>query len=175
MTLNFQKNLKQALNNIGQHTCQEFILHDKEEERTHLTSDSIIESYGKIKWRIVDIINNKYNTILKDKFDLYNWLNHNKDDELAYFLNEVGSNALSHSQFKVPSKFHLWLGEKGFVIGIEQKGKGFNAILVDENNVKINEGAAFDFFRNCTNEIFFDNSQETQIIYMEMLFVERFM
>ena len=104
------------------------------------------------------------------KFDLYNWLEFNSKDEVAYFLNEAGSNCLTYSDHKTPHKFHLWLGSKGFIIGIEQLGTGFNASEINEKKIKDNEGAAFEFFRNCQSEIFFDDSQKAKIVYMEHLF-----
>ena len=113
------------------------------------------------------MLNQKYSRLLENGFDLYNWLNYQNKDEVAYFLNEAGSNALNYSQFKAPSKFHLWFGKKGFIIGIEQKGQGFNASKVDSERLKDNQGAAFDFFRNCKSKIFFDNDQDAKIVYME--------
>ena len=59
----------------------------------------------------------------------------------------------------------MWLGKKGFVIGISQKGEGFSAVEVDDKKIKTNEGAAFDFFRNCKGEIFFDNPQQVRMVY----------
>ncbi|MBU0459935.1 MAG: hypothetical protein KKH52_02830 [Nanoarchaeota archaeon] len=161
MTLHFNKNLTEALQNIGEHEYKELFLHDQ--ERIISNSCEIIDKYGKLKWQVVDLINQKFNS----QFDLYNWLNHNPNDEVAYFLNEAGSNCLSYSDHKIPHRFHLWLGEKGFIIGIEQLGKGFNALHINENRIKDNEGAAFDFFRNCQSEIFFDDSEEARIVYME--------
>lgn len=166
MTIHFTKNLPQALQNIGTWGYHESVVHDKEEAR----DDDVLGVYGDAKWKIVDILNEQYSTILNDKFDLHNWLNHNVSDEVAYFINEVGSNTLSHSQFKAPHKFHLWLGREGFIIGVEQKGTGFDAEQVHQNLIKDNEGAAFDFFRNCKSEIFFDDKNETRTVFMESLF-----
>tara|TARA_Y100000310_G_C20637552_1_gene792024 strand:- start:1109 stop:1600 length:492 start_codon:yes stop_codon:yes gene_type:complete len=157
MTLNFNKNIQDALQNIGNHQYHQLFIHNK--ERT----SQIIEHYGKQKWQVVDLINQKFNS----KFDLYNWLDHNSNDEVAYFLNEAGSNCLNYSDHKVPHKFHLWLGSKGFIIGMEQLGKGFNALEINENRIKDNAGAAFEFFRNCQSKIFFDNSEEARIVYIE--------
>jgi len=64
----------------------------------------------------------------------------------------------------------LWLGEKGFIIGIEQKGKGFHAEHINKNKIKENKGAAFEFFRNCQNNIFFDNKENTTMILMQHIF-----
>ena len=117
MPLHFHKNIEEALQNIGEYQYHEIFLHDQ--ERASNNSSELIDKYGKLKWQIVDLLNEKYSQILTDKFDLYNWLNHNSHDEVAYFLNETGSNCLSYSDHKIPHKFHLWLGEKGFIIGIE--------------------------------------------------------
>ena len=70
----------------------------------------------------------------------------------------------------MPHKFHLWLGEKGFIIGIEQKGKGFNPIHINENLIKNNKGAAFEFFRECNGKVFFDNSEDAKVVYFKKLF-----
>lgn len=171
MSFNFQKKLKQALENIEHYDYRYFLIHEKEEER----NNEIIKIYGDAKWQIVGLLNEKYSLLLKGAFglhqlDLHNWLNYNEKDEVAYFLNEAGSNALNYSQFKAPYKFHLWLGRKGFVVGIEQKGKGFDAEHVHQNQIKDNEGAAFDFFRRCKAEIFFDNPKDSKIVFMEFQF-----
>lgn len=170
MVLNFEKNLPQALKIVEGNNCLEFVVHPLEQERTFESSDNILEKYGKAKWEIVDLLNQEYSHILADSFDLYNWLNENVNDELAYFLNEAGSNVLCYSDCKAPYRFLLWLGKKGFVIGIEQKGKGFDAQEICHRRLKENEGAAFGFFRNCRNEIFFDDSREAKIVYMQFLF-----
>jgi hypothetical protein len=161
------KNLNLALQEIKVKEHKQFTIHKKEEIRTHLISDNLIDHYGKTKWEIVDLLNNHYN---QNKFNLYNWLNKNKDDEVSYFLNEVGSNSLNHSPFLAPYKFHLWLGESGFIIAIEQKGEGFNANFINQNRIKDNQGAAFTFFRNCKNQIFFDDPNNTKTVFMQQIF-----
>ncbi|MEW5896343.1 MAG: hypothetical protein AB1668_01505 [Nanoarchaeota archaeon] len=165
MVLCFQKDLLQALEHIDFTAYHEFVVHPLERRRT-IDSDEIIERYGAVKWEIVDMLNQEYSTILENNFDLYNWLNENSNDELAYFLNEAGSNVLGYSDFGAPYKFHLWLGKKGFILGIEQKGKGFNAEEVCNKKIKENEGAAFNFFRNCRSEIFFDDSKNARTVFM---------
>ena len=83
-------------------------------------------------------------------------------------MNEAGSNTLNHSQFKAPSHFHLWMGKKGFVIGIEQQGKGFNAQKINQEKIKEGEGAAFEFFRKCKGTIFFDEPKKARVVYLEV-------
>ena len=168
MALNFYKKLRESLDNISFIDYQEFIIHHEESEMEH--SEDFISKYGKAKWAIVDILNKNYNQVLDKPFDLINWLHYKEEDELSYFLNEVGSNVLHHSQFKAPFKFHLWMGQKGFVVGVEQKGRGFNAEHVHLNKIKDNKGAAFDFFRKCEGEVFFDDSKNSKIVYFEHLF-----
>lgn len=167
MVLSFQYNLLLALKNINYIEYQQFPLHEAETERTYTNSDDLIERYGKIKWDIIDLINQRYSHLLKDKFDLYNWLNKNQNDELSYFLNEAGSNCLNYSQYKVPSKFHLWLGKEGFIVGIEQKGQGFNPQNIWQKKLKENEGAGFSFFEKCKNKIFFDDKEEARMVLIE--------
>tara|TARA_Y100000310_G_C20500102_1_gene723538 strand:+ start:264 stop:761 length:498 start_codon:yes stop_codon:yes gene_type:complete len=160
MTLNFNKTLQQALDNINYLDYQEFPVHHTEEKADH---SEILESYADSKWEIVNLLNQKFNL----NTDLANWLNYDQTDEVSYFLNEVGSNSLHHSEFKAPHKFHLWRGENGFVIGVEQKGAGFDAEHVEENKVMDNQGAAFDFFRSCKGNIFFDDSKNAKVVYFE--------
>src|SRR3989338_1041460 len=173
MVLNFQLQLPQALLEIA-YTSQyhSFIIHDKE---TILPSpllnsqqhDQFIEQYAAAKWGIVDLLNQTYSKILKSKFDLYNWATHNTNDEVAYFLTEAGSNCMNYAQFKAPHTFHLWCGRNGFIIGIEQKGQPFPAQLIDEKNIKQNEGAAFEFYRKCKGIVFFDDPENSTIIYFK--------
>ena len=171
MALHFTKTLPDALEQINfQGEYKEFIIHEKEELRTLTNSDEMVSLYGKVKWEIVDILNQEYSMILEAPFDLYHWLDHHENDEVAYFINEAGSNCLNYAEFKMPSKFHLWLGRKGFVIGIEQKGKGFNAKDIHQNKQKENQGAAFDFFRRCDSVVFFDQSQDASTVYLEYIF-----
>ncbi len=163
MTLYFQHNLASALKNIERLEHYEFLVSGE-------IDSQLTESYGMAKWKIVDLLNEKFSKVLKDKFDLYNWLNYNENDELAYFLNEAGSNCLNYSEFKMPHKFHLWVGKKGFVVGIEQKGKGFNAEEVHNFRIKDGEGAAFDFYRKAKSKIFFDDCKNARMVLMEFMF-----
>lgn len=171
MVLDFTKNLQQALEHIDfSGEGYELPVYSVEEARSHFISDEVIAKYGQAKWAIVDLLNEKYGALLFNRFDLHNWLNKNKDDEVAYFLNEAGSNSLNHSQFLAPSCFYLWLGKNGFVIGIEQKGKGFNAVKVHEEKIQEHQGGAFAFFRECKSMVFFDNPEEARVVYLEVRF-----
>jgi hypothetical protein len=168
MTINFDHTLGDALEQIEfTEELRQFLVHEEEQERDHNLSCEIIEKYGNIKWQIVDLLNEKFSHCLTDKFDLYNWINLNANDELSYFLNEAGSNCLNYSQYKAPYRFHLWLGVKGFVVAIEQKGTGFNAQEILDKGIKTNEGAAFDFFKNCRSKIFFDNHENAKTVFMQ--------
>lgn len=166
MALNFQKTLPEALQNIGHNAIHQFLVHDNQK----IEQDEIIKLYGDAKWGVVNLLNEKYSHLIKDQFDLHNWINHNSNDELAYFLNEVGNNCFNYAEHKKPHKFHLWTGKNGFVVGIEQQGKGFDAEHTHQNQIKDNEGAAFDFFRKCKSEIFFDDPKDARIVFMEFRF-----
>ncbi len=170
MVLHFTKTLSEALDEIKFSNYCEFPVYNSEAIRTHLVSDAVIEQYGNAKWAIVDLLNEEYGLLLFNKFDLYNWLEKNKDDEVASFLNEAGSNCLNYSQYLAPSRFQLWLGKNGFIIGIEQKGKGFDASKVNEEKLKENQGGAFSFFRESKGVIFFDNAEEARIVYLQVKF-----
>lgn len=163
MTLHFTRTLQEALRQIDFIEKVEFPIHMTDVSRVYAENDAILEKYGLTKWTIVGILNELY----AEKFDLTHWIERNKDDEVAYFLNEVGSNALNHAEFKAPAAFHLWMGTKGFVIGIEQKGQAFNASLINEMKLRTNEGRAFEFFRDCKSKIFFDNAEKARVVYLE--------
>jgi len=171
MVIHFTQKISEALEKID-FTADYYRLpvYEAEEVRSHLISDEVIERYGDAKWAIIDLLNQKYGALLLNKFDLLHWLEKNKDDEVAYFLNEAGSNSLNYSQFLAPSHFHLWLGKKGFVIGVEQNGMGFNASKVNEEKTKKNQGGAFHFFRECKSQVFFDQAEEARIVYLQVKF-----
>lgn len=169
MALHFTLQLHQALQEIEFTEHQEWIVHEPAEERTYFISDEILDKYGNSKWEIINLLNQRYSSVLASGFDLYNWINKNKEDEVSYFLNEAGSNCLNYSEFKAPYRFQLWSGKKGFILGIEQKGKGFNAEEIHTQKLKENEGAAFKFFRECNSKIFFDDSVNAKIVYLQFL------
>ena len=170
MVIHFTKTLPEALENIGFSTYHELRVYEAEKIRTHLISDAVIGQYGHAKWAVIDLLNEEYGASMFNKFDLHNWLEKNQDDEVAYFLNEAGSNSLNYSQYLAPSRFHLWLGKKGFILGIEQKGIGFNAVEINEGKLKENKGGAFDFFRGCKSAVFFDDAEDARIVYFELKF-----
>lgn len=162
MVIQLTLTLPQALKDIGFKGEQyAFPVYSSEQQQ-----EEIIERYGQAKWAVVDILNKKQGACFKNTINLYNWLLYNENDEVAYFLNEAGSNALNYSEQKAPSIFHLWLGKRGFIIGIGQDDKGFDAKQVAETGKKENAGAAFDFFRRCKNIIFFDEPTEARLVLM---------
>lgn len=164
MVLNFTKTLKEALEKIEfEDEYQQLAVHEREEQAN---PQELIDRYGNAKWAIVESLNERYDA----NFDLHNWVRYNDWDEVAYFLNETGSNALNHSEFKAPSHFHLWMGVRGFIIGVEQKGKGFDAQKVYQEEIRENEGAAFTFFKDCKSTVFFDQSKDARIVYLNFLF-----
>ncbi len=167
MTLHFEHNLQQALENIQAEGYHEILLHEKEVQRDVHSSCEIVEKYADAKHEVIEAINQYHPQF---SFDLMNWINKNENDEVSYFLNEVGSNVLSHSEFKAPHKFHIWFGKKGFIIGVEQRGKGFDAEEVHRQKLKENEGTAFNFFRNCKSKIFFNDSKNANLVFMEFGF-----
>ncbi len=161
MVINFTKRLQQALENIRYQDYHQLPVHSEEQKR----SDEIIGIYGDAKWKVVHLLKESYGL----PTDLHNWLYFDERDEVAYFLNEAGSNALNYSDYRAPSYFHVWLGTKGFVIGIEQKGNGFDAHHVHRKRIKDNEGAAFDFYRKCRSSVFFDDPKNARIVFMEYI------
>ena len=166
MVIKFGFSLKSALEEINIELKREFIIYPLEKVRDYSSSDEFLEKYADAKVKIVTTLNSKYGT----SFDLENWLKFDKEDEVAYFINESGSNTLSYSEFKAPFRFLLFFGSKGFVIGLEQKGKGFDAHKVDRERLKDNKGAAFDFYRNCEGSVFFDDASDARIVYYMKIF-----
>jgi hypothetical protein len=173
MTIKFNRTIRKSLQEIhfDGPNYHDFIIHEHEEERCHHTSDEMMETYGDSKWAIVHLLNQRYGLLFENQVDLMNWVLDNKEDEVSYFLNEAGSNVLNYSEFKAPSKFHLWLGEKGFLIGVEQKGSGFDAKQIHDNGVKQNEGAAFKFFKSSKGTVFFNDPKQATIVYFEHSFL----
>jgi hypothetical protein len=165
MVVDFNLNLHQALDEISLVVKKEFLVYEDEVEKNYENSCNVVELHGKVKWEIVDLLNERYG----ESFCLSNWLK-GDDDEVSSFLNEAGSNVLNHSQFLAPYKFHLFMGSKGFVIGIEQKGVGFNALQVNKERIKDNEGRAFDFYRGCKSSIFFDDANDANVVYFKYIF-----
>ncbi|MEK6950904.1 MAG: hypothetical protein AABX13_04240 [Nanoarchaeota archaeon] len=132
-----------------------FSIHETEQ----LRPDDVLNAYGAAKWSIIDFLNQHY----QQNFDLYHWLQENKEDEVAYFLNEAGSNCLTHSQYKAPSRFQLWLGKKGFIIGMEQKGKGFNV-----EKARSAAGGFFTFFEQSKSVVFFDDAEKAKTTFIQV-------
>ncbi|MEK6900805.1 MAG: hypothetical protein AABX37_00505 [Nanoarchaeota archaeon] len=168
MVIHFQKTLPEALQDI-QFTgeCKEFVVHEAETVVRH--SSVFIDHYGNAKWDVVDTLNARYGAQLPFLIDLLHWLHYEENDEVAYFLSEAGSNALHNSEFKAPFKFCIWFGRKGFVLGMEQKGKGFDAHRVVKENIKENEGAAFEFYGKCQSTIFFDDPLNAKQVYLAFM------
>lgn len=196
MVLHYTLNLNSALQQIGfaepAGQKHEFIVQEAEQLRTAeaLHNDKVLHKYGEAKWAIVELLNqhqvqyssqthddnfnpenfhnensNKTNSNKKN-YDLYHWLLENKEDEVAYFLNEAGSNCLTHSQYKAPSKFRLWLGKKGFILSLEQKGAGFAAQEIAQKK----PGGFFTFFKQSRSIIFFDYPEKARAVFMQVLF-----
>ena len=168
MTICFESSLVNVLENIQLISKHHFSVHDLEQIRDVFSSCAIVEKYGEQKWAIIELLNQTYDT----NFNLYNWIEKNSSDEVSFFLNEAGSNSLNYSQFKAPYNFSLWLGKKGFIIGVEQKGTGFDVQKVIQEQIKENEGAGFNFFSNCQSKIFFDNFKNAKVVYLKHLFTQ---
>lgn len=111
-----------------------------------------------VLWNVLDLLNERYWQQLPFLFDHYNWVNHNLQDEVAYFLNEAASNAFNYSELKIPAAFQLWMGKRGFVLGVSQFGQPFNA-----NAIK--PGGGFAFFSRCRCAIFLDDFCRARTIY----------
>lgn len=165
MVTNFNHSLQLALQHIEHHTTKKYLIHPRHEARTLTNTDQILEKYADAKHQIINHINQYYQT----NHNHDNWLT-NQPDDVAHFLNEAGSNTLNYSEFKTPHKFHLHLGTKGFIIGIEQLGQAFNAQYIYENKIKQNQGKAFTFYNNSESTVFFNHPTNTTIVYLQFLF-----
>lgn len=170
MVLAPYRTFPQVLPAIGSFEQHSFPIHEAEQLAIH--SEAFIATYGAAKKSVVDLLNQRYQNRLSVRADLHNWLYHRQEDEVAYFLNEAGSNTINHSDYKAPACFHLWLGEKGFIIGVEQKSSGFAAEeLAKEETPSEKRGSASRFFRSCRGTIFFDNPKNAKIVYYAHMFL----
>ena len=157
MVLNFNLQLQEVLADLKNYTYHEFLIKSKDKG---LDMEVFLANYGSAKWKIMELINDYYGT----NFDHYNWLHYAEEDEVAYFLNEACSNGINYSELQ---KFQLWIGKDKLVIGIEQSSP-FPALEVEEKKIKTNQGAAFDFFRRCKGQVFFDNPNKARIVFLKL-------
>ena len=128
MVLDFTRILNDSLLTIGStKETAEFVIFDMDQP---CSPEEIQIRYSKALWTVVEVINGRYASKLPFEFNLYNWIEHNHKDELAYFLNEASSNCMNYSDYKSSYKFVIHFGEKGFIVGVLQQGKGFNAELI---------------------------------------------
>ncbi|MDP3640080.1 MAG: hypothetical protein Q8R53_02660 [Nanoarchaeota archaeon] len=171
MVFSFNLTLKKALEFLSAtNDYHTFPIHGEEHPAVH--SEAFIAQYGAAKRSVVELLNQRYKSLLSPKADLHNWLYHRQDDEIAYFLNEAGSNTINHSDYQAPACFHLWLGERGFIIGVEQKGQGFAAEKLRKETVPSESGgSASRFFRSCKGIIFFDDPESARIVYYAHTFL----
>ncbi len=128
------------------------------------TCDELLAIYGDAKWLIVHMLNSRYGHRLAKPFDLFNWIHKQRDDEVAFFLNEAGSNVLNHAEHGIPHKLQVWSGEKGFIIGICQEGKGFDPRTI------VKPGGGFRFFASSRSTIFFDDLAQVHSVYLLHMF-----
>ena len=168
MVVDFERSLEESKNIIDFGAeIAEFVIFDISGVNS---LEEIQIKFSKALWTVVEVLNSRYQEKLEFEFNLYNWIEHNNSDEVAYFLNETSSNCLNYSQFKAPWKFVIYFGSKGFILGVLQQGKGFNAEHVFLDRVKSNEGAGFLFYEECPSVIFFDDASNAKEVYLEYLF-----
>ncbi len=168
MVVDFERTLEESKKVIGfSKEMAEFVIFDVKEVNS---LEEIQIKFSKALWTVVEVLNSRYHEKLELEFNLYNWIEHNNSDEVAYFLNEASSNCLNYSQFKAPWKFVVYFGSYGFVLGVLQQGNGFNAESVFLDRVKSNEGAGFLFYEECSSVIFFDDPDCATSVYLEFLF-----
>ena len=92
MVICFDSFLPDFITKIKDHTYQQFQVHTHHQERLEQDKE-ILQKYHDAKWVIVDLINQHYH--LPEPINLYNWLHHNQNDEVAFFLSEAGSSTLA--------------------------------------------------------------------------------
>ena len=184
MVLNFDYTLSEALDKVGFTKKLVFNVYNSGKDGADVydtssggTDVSIGESvllsrYGDAKWGISSVINGNYGSRLKCPVDLYNWLFFCEDDEVSYFVCEMGANVIHH-QGCFPECFEVYLGSSGFVLGVVQNGlnrgqrvkKVFNAVEVDVKKIFSNSGGGFSFLRRCKGVVFFDNPFDVRVVY----------
>ncbi|HIH11884.1 TPA: hypothetical protein HA241_06860 [Candidatus Woesearchaeota archaeon] len=164
MVLLWSKTVDQALAEVRFTHRYEFEI--STEPRTLDNTDEIIPRYAAVKQHIVVILNSHFPHWMGRRFRLKHWLQRKKHDELAYFLNEAGSNCLAYADHKIPAQFRLWIGKKGFLIGITQSGGGFPAREVYVQKRRNNLGGGFRFYARCRSKIFFDSPAKATEVYL---------
>ncbi len=176
MVINWNKNLEETLteikgttNDLPVYISMQFTTKDTK------TLDTFRNGYiecNKLQNKIFEMINSIYCTTGKKRFE-YKPLQEIQEDDYSYdlnmFLHEASDNIIRYSENEIPKAFHLWTAEKGFVIGVEQEGNGFNAKKINESRIcdEDSKGRGFEFFRNSKQEILFDNPIDTRIVYMK--------
>ncbi|MBI2665932.1 hypothetical protein HYX12_04890, partial [Candidatus Woesearchaeota archaeon] len=62
MVLSFHQKLDESLKKINSLEHREMVVYGEEKERTFSNSDEVISHYGDLKWMIIDLINETFNT-----------------------------------------------------------------------------------------------------------------
>lgn len=102
----------------------------------------------------------------------------NKLHQPCLFIFETYVNATMYSSYGFISQMDLWLG-KSFIIGISQKGEGYDALYIDSHKIRHKRGevvekgegsGAFDFYRTCKHEVFFDDPKNAKSVYLKFEF-----
>ena len=87
-------------------------------------------------------------------------------DDITYFFAETYFNVAFYGDYHFPSMIQAWIGESSFVLSVGQEGNGFDAEMVNQTRKIQNAGGAFNFFRSCESEIFFDNPNNARTVFM---------
>ena len=176
MVLNFDQTLDAALEDIGyKGEHQEWDFHQEERHMRDMPKEYRDKHYrpffNLMFIEIPTMLNERFREKLKKPFSTF--LGMNQEHDFPHkFLWEAHANTTNHSQYGFASQMYFWLGENGFMLALEQKGNGFDAVQVDKKGIKQHEesGGGFKRYRSFESEIFFDSPTDARTVYMKHKF-----
>ena len=175
MTLILEKILEDALRvidydpNSGVH--RKYPLHQEEvsisekpkDYRDHLFPylSELILARGRENGEIQDTINNALGTNFGQRG------NCQQDCTLYAILFEAHASIAMHGDYNFPSKIELWIGKAGFIVGVQQKGRGFNADEISRTGKhREGGGSGFKTYKELGYDVFFDNPTDARTVYI---------
>ncbi|MBW2984400.1 hypothetical protein KY361_04750 [Candidatus Woesearchaeota archaeon] len=163
MVIAFDKTLADALREIGFSESEgvhlEEVVYDGEVHLSELSPEEQESLFARIGRAYGEVFNQV--TLCGKSWDVPHLRN------LSDFISHITTNVRKYSQYGIEYRIHFWQGERGFVVGIEQKGRGFEAKRVDSERIASSYGNGFNFYRACSPYIFFDSPSDARIVYMQ--------
>ena len=178
MVIKFSKTLGEALQEIGYggelKNTIEYILHNEEKKIQDMSKDYksklVQRFYREVlgKNLIPELVNENYGHLLKEPLVMPP---HSHDCNNPFtFLWERYNDSILYGEYGMPSRFNMWLGQESFILGLEQKGKGFNVIKINKRKPRKRGGTGFKDLRETRHDIFFDNPEDARAVYLQYKF-----